>query len=73
MPEFHLLGEYSATYTPYRTDDGFVAKGVVRVQGKPLQIFEAHGRTMSEMEDAAYAKAKQILQLRQSRKPKKKT
>jgi hypothetical protein len=72
MPEFHLLGEYSATYTPYRTDDGFVAKGVVRVQGKPLQTFEARGRTMVEMAEAAQTKAKEILLLRQSRRPKKK-
>lgn len=60
MPEFKLNGNYSATYTPYQTDAGFVAKGVVRLRGKPVQIFEAYGRTRQDLEAAATLEAEEV-------------
>jgi hypothetical protein len=45
---------------PLRKGTGYVAKGTVLYCGKPVEIFEAQGRTMSEAADDAHTKAEEI-------------
>ena len=71
MPEFDLAEGYSATYTRYRADYGFVAKGVVRYQGKPVQIFEAYGPALHQMRTAARNGAEQVYRAIRAREAKK--
>ena len=52
--------DYVATWVPYRTDIGFVAKGTVFRKDKPVEIFEATGHTLPATEEAAQAKAEEI-------------
>jgi hypothetical protein len=60
MGTFDLDKDYSASFLPYTTGSGFVAKGTVFRQGKPVAIFEARGITMTAMTEAARAKAQEI-------------
>lgn len=76
MPTFSLPGHYSAAYVPYRRSAGFVAKGALFYKGKPVEIFEARGRTLSETEEAAKVRAKKLhrhVRVRISRKAKKRS
>jgi hypothetical protein len=41
MDKFDLDKDYSASYMPLRKGSGYVAKGTVFFQGKPVEIFEA--------------------------------
>jgi hypothetical protein len=71
MPGFDLDEIYSVTYTRYRTDNGFVAKGVLRHHGKPVQIFEAHGSALHRMSTVARLGAEEIYRKIKMREAKK--
>jgi hypothetical protein len=60
MATFALDENYTATCTPYRRGDGYVAKGTIFHKSKLVEVFEAHGGTPSSAEEAARAKAEEI-------------
>jgi len=60
MPTFPLDKDYIATPTPYGHGDGYAMKGTLYYKGKPKEVFEAHGATISAAEEATRAKAEEI-------------
>ena len=60
MAIIDLDADYMASFFPYRHGSGYVAKGTVFRKGKPVEIFEAHGRTLSGTAEAALSEAKKI-------------
>lgn len=60
MPTFDLADDYTASYVPYRHGPGYVAKGTIFHKGKPVEIFEAHGRTLPDTDKAARVKVQEV-------------
>ena len=61
MAIFHLDDNYSASFVPYRTGAGYVAKGTIMFHGMPVKIFEAEGLTLPIATRAAWVKAEEIV------------
>ena len=60
MAVFHLDRNYSASFIPYKARFGYVAKGTIFHHGEVVEIFEARGRSVPDMEKAAWAKAFEV-------------
>jgi len=60
MAVFDLDKDHSASFFPYLDRYGYAAKGTTFRRGKPVKIFEAQSRMMSELEKAARQKSAEV-------------
>jgi hypothetical protein len=60
LPPGGKAASQEAAYLSYRHGSGYVARGAIFRKGKPVEIFEAHGATISAAEEAARVKAEEV-------------